>query len=205
MGQESKRDEKMSPVGESPPFFQGSPLPRDFYDRDPRKVALDLLGKILVNRSDGVERMGRIVEVEAYLGPHDKAAHSSRGMTPRTRVMFGPPGFAYVFMIYGMHYCMNVVTEGEGLASAVLLRAVEPIRNISGSASGPGRLSRALQIDRRHNGWDLTGDRLFIASDPDPRLFQVVRRPRVGVGYAGEWARRLLRYYIKGHPNVSCP
>ena len=119
--------------------------------------------------------------------------------------MFGPPGFAYVFMIYGMHYCMNVVTEGEGLASAVLLRAVEPIRNISGSASGPGRLSRALQIDRRHNGWDLTGDRLFIASDPDPRLFQVVRRPRVGVGYAGEWARRLLRYYIKGHPNVSCP
>ena len=205
MGQESKRDEKSSPVGESPPFFQGSPLPRDFYDRDPRKVARDLLGKILVNRTDGVERMGRIVEVEAYLGPHDRAAHSSRGMTPRTRIMFGPPGFAYVFMIYGMHYCMNVVTEGEGLASAVLLRALEPIQNLSGSGAGPGRLSRAMHIDLRHNGWDLTGDRLFIASDPDHWRFQVVRRPRVGVGYAGEWARRLLRYYIKGNPNVSCP
>lgn len=195
------------PEGEEmvPRLFQGLPLPREFYDRDPRLVARDLLGMILVNRTDGVERLGRIVEVEAYLGPHDKAAHSSRGLTPRTRVMFGPPGYAYVFMIYGMHFCMNVVTEKEGLASAVLLRAIEPIRNISGSGSGPGRLSRAMHIDMRHNGWDLTGDTLFISSDPEIRRFQVIRRPRVGVDYAGDWARRLLRYYIKGHPSVSRP
>src|ERR1700744_4210564 len=99
-------------------------LPRAFYDRDPILVARELLGKCLIHRTPGVERIGQIVEVEAYLGPHDLAAHSSKGLTQRTRVMFGPPGFAYVYLIYGMHHCMNVVTEREGQASAVLLRAV---------------------------------------------------------------------------------
>src|SRR4030095_10505142 len=103
-------------------------LPREFYDRDTIAVARDLLGKWLVNRSDGTTRIGRIVEVEAYLGPHDLAAHSAKGLTQRTRVMFGPPGHAYVYLIYGMYYCMNVVTQAEGKASAVLLRAIEPIR-----------------------------------------------------------------------------
>jgi len=202
-GEKSGQMKTMARVRQDPCFFRPLPLSRDFYDRDPRKVARELLGKVLVNRTDGVERMGRIVEVEAYLGPHDKAAHSSRGLTPRTRVMFGPPGHAYVFMIYGVHFCMNVVTEGEGCASAVLLRAVEPIQNLSGSGSGPGRLSRAMHIDMRHNGQDLTGDSLFISSDPEIRRFQVIRRPRVGVDYAGDWARRLLRYYIKGNASVS--
>src|SRR5213593_56328 len=107
-------------------------LPRSFYDRDTIAVARELLGKCLVHVARGVERVGRIVEAEAYLGPHDLAAHSSRGLTERTRVMFGPPGHAYVYLIYGMYHCMNIVTEGEGQASAVLLRALEPVKNVEG-------------------------------------------------------------------------
>src|SRR5881398_784235 len=107
-------------------------LPRGFYDRETVLVARDLLGKHLVHRVAGVERVGRIVEVEAYLGPHDLAAHSAKGLTERTKVMFGPPGHAYVYMIYGRYCCMNVVTEREGLASAVLLRAIEPVTGIEG-------------------------------------------------------------------------
>jgi DNA-3-methyladenine glycosylase len=113
-------------------------LPREFYDRKTIEVARDLLGKLLVHISNGVERVGKIVETEAYLGPHDLAAHSARGLTPRTQVMFGPPGFAYVYFIYGMYFCMNVVTEREGHASAVLLRAIEPIENVEGRSCGPG-------------------------------------------------------------------
>ena len=109
-------------------------LPRSFYDRDTILVARELLGKYLVH----ADRVGRIVEVEAYLGPHDLAAHSARGLTERTKVMFGPPGHAYVYMIYGMYYCMNVVTEREGHASAVLLRAVEPVQNVRGTDARAG-------------------------------------------------------------------
>src|SRR6187402_3254948 len=119
-------------------------LPRSFYDRDTIEVAKDLLGKYLVHVSGGVERIGRIVETEAYLGPHDLAAHSARGLTPRTAPMFGPPGHAYVYLIYGMHHCINVVTEREGQAAAVLIRAVEPIANIAGRTQGPGLVCRAL-------------------------------------------------------------
>src|SRR5690606_28694555 len=113
-------------------------LSRAFYNRDTVVVAQALLGKHLVHVVDGVRRIGRIVEVEAYLGPHDLAAHSSRGLTPRTRVMFGPPGHAYVYLIYGMHWCMNVVTQREGTGSAVLLRAIEPVQNVEGRTQGPG-------------------------------------------------------------------
>jgi DNA-3-methyladenine glycosylase len=178
-------------------------LAREFYDRDPILVARELLGKLLVHAVDGVQRVGRIVEVEAYLGPHDLAAHSARGLTARTRVMFGPPGHAYVYLIYGMHYCMNVVTQAEGSASAVLLRALEPVRNIEGRTQGPGLLCRALGIDRRLNGHDLLSDELHIAPDPRERRISIVRRPRVGVDYAGVWAWRLLRFYIRGNAFVS--
>lgn len=178
-------------------------LPRAFYDRDAVTVATELLGKRLVRVAGGVERIGRIVEVEAYLGPHDRAAHSSRGLTERTKVMFGPPGHAYVYMIYGMHCCMNVVTEGEGRASAVLLRALEPVRNVAGRTEGPGRLCKAMDIDRSLNAQDLLGDVLYIAESPGAGPPAIVRRPRVGVEYAGHWAKRLLRFYIEGNAFVS--
>ena len=178
-------------------------LPRSFYDRDTVLVAQELLGKHLVHRVAGVERVGRIVEVEAYLGPHDLAAHSARGLTERTRVMFGPPGHAYVYMIYGMHFCVNVVTQEEGKASAVLLRALEPVKNIEGRTQGPALLCKAMAIDKRLNGHDLLSDDLFIAGGRDEAPIRIVRRARVGVDYAGHWARRLLRFYIAGNAFVS--
>src|SRR4051794_23121535 len=107
-------------------------LSRQFYERDTILVARELLGTTLVHVVEGVERAGRVVEVEAYLGPHDLAAHSSKGLTPRTRALFGPPGHAYVYLVYGLHWCMNVVTEREGHGSAVLLRAIEPLQNVAG-------------------------------------------------------------------------
>src|SRR5438093_1444848 len=115
-----------------------STLPRSFYDRDAISVAHDLLGKHLVHHAEGLTRVGRIVEVEAYLGPHDLAAHSARGRTSRTEVMFGPPGHAYVYLIYGMYHCMNVVVAKEGCAAAVLLRALEPVANVGVRTQGPG-------------------------------------------------------------------
>jgi len=180
-------------------------LPRSFYDRDTEEVARELLGKCLVRVSGGTTRVGRIVEVEAYVGPEDLACHSSKGMTARNRTMFGPPGHAYVYMVYGMHFCLNAVTEREGHASAVLLRALEPVANIDGPTNGPGRLCRAMEIDRRLDASDLTGNELHIADPGDPRPLAIVRRPRIGVDYAGRWARRLLRFYIRGNPFVSRP
>lgn len=179
------------------------PLPRIFYDRDTIVVARELLGKFLVHKISTGDRIGKIVEVEAYLGPHDLAAHSSKGLTPRTKVMFGPPGFAYVYLIYGMHHCMNVVTEREGHGAAVLLRALEPVQNLTGKSNGPGLLCRAMDIDRRLNAHDLLSKNFFIAAPDSSEIFSMVKRPRIGVDYAGSWAKRLLRFYIKGNPFVS--
>src|SRR4051812_7613007 len=158
-----------------------TPLPRDFYDRDAEAVARELLGSLLAHRVEGVLRVGRVVETEAYLGPHDLAAHSARGRTARTEVMFGPPGFAYVYLIYGVHHCLNAVTEAAGSASAVLIRAVEPVRSVEGNTRGPGLLCRALGIDRRRNGHDLVSPDLFFAAPEEAEAFRVVARPRVGV------------------------
>ena len=180
-------------------------IPRSFYDRDTIEVAHELLGKHLVHVVAGVERVGRIVEVEAYLGPHDRAAHSARGLTQRTRVMFGPPGHAYVYMVYGMHWCMNVVTQAEGHASAVLLRALEPVKNIEGRTQGPALLCKAMGIDGRLNGHDLLGDDLFVAAPRAEPPIRIVKRARIGVDYAGPWARRLLRFYIRENPFISRP
>jgi DNA-3-methyladenine glycosylase len=178
-------------------------LSRDFYNRDTVTVARALLGKHLVHVSRGVRRVGRIVEVEAYLGEHDLAAHSSRGLTPRTRIMFGPPGHAYVYLIYGMHFCMNVVTEREGHASAVLLRAIEPVLNVHGRTQGPALLCRAMDVDKRLNGHDLLSDNLYLAEPPAEEHVRIVAAPRIGVDYAGHWARRLLRFYVRGNLFVS--
>jgi DNA-3-methyladenine glycosylase len=179
------------------------PLKRDFYDRDTQEVAKDLLGTFLVHRSNGIERIGKIVEVEAYLGPQDLAAHSAKGLTPRTKVMFGKPGHAYVYLIYGMYHCVNVVTEEEGHASAVLIRALEPIKNIHERTQGPGLLCKAMQIDKRLNGHDLVSDNFFITKNNNSEKFSIAKRPRIGVDYAEHWAKRLLRFYIKGNPYVS--
>lgn len=180
-------------------------LKRAFFNRDTELVARELLGRYLVHVDGGVERIGRIVETEAYLGPHDLAAHSSKGRTPRTEVMFGPPGHAYVYLIYGMYNCMNIVTEPAGRAAAVLLRALEPVKNLPGRTQGPGLLCRAMGIDRRLHGHDLLSPDFHLAEPPDPQPIRIVRRARVGVDYAGHWARRLLRFYIRGNAFVSKP
>lgn len=181
-----------------------SKLPHSFFDRETALVARELLGNYLVHVVQGVERVGRIVEVEGYIGAHDLAAHSSKGITARTRLLFGPPGFAYVYLVYGLHWCMNVVTEREGHGSAVLLRAIEPVQNVTEKTRGPGLLCRALQIDGRLNGHDMTSSDFFVAAGP-AESFEIVARPRIGVDYAGPWAAELLRFYIKGNRFVSKP
>ena len=178
-------------------------LKREFYDRDTILVAKELLGKFLVHVVHGQTRIGKIVEVEAYLGSHDKAAHSAKGLTPRTQVMFGPPGYSYVYLIYGMYYCMNIVTEKEGHASAVLIRALEPVSHIHERTQGPGLLCKAMQIDKKLHGHDLLSDDFFVAEKPEKERFTLVKKPRIGVDYAGHWAKRLLRFYIKGNPFIS--
>ena len=178
-------------------------LPRRFYTRDTLQVAEDLLGTFLVHRIDGVSRVAKIVEVEAYVGAHDLAAHSSKGITKRTQVMFGPPGFAYVYLIYGMHHCMNVVTEPQGHGCAVLIRALEPVQNVVGNTRGPGLLCRAMGIDRRLNAHDLESDDFFIAAPMIDEPVAIVRRPRIGVAYAGDWAKQPLRLYLEGSDFIS--
>jgi len=180
-------------------------LPREFYNRETTHVARDLLGLHLVHRSQGIERIGKIVEVEAYLGGHDLASHSSKGLTKRTAVMFGQPGFAYVYLIYGMYHCFNVVTESAGVGAAVLIRALEPILNITDRASGPGLLCKAMKIDRQLNAHDLLSDNLFITDHDAKSPHYIVEAPRIGVHYAKEWAVKPLRFYIQGNPFVSKP
>ncbi len=180
-------------------------LPRSFYDRGAAAVARALLGHHLVHVVDGKARVGRIVETEAYLGPHDLASHSSRGRTPRTEVMFGPPGHAYVYLIYGMYWCMNVVVEREGKAAAVLIRALEPVENLAGRTQGPGLLCRAMAIEKAQQGRDLLGKTLFVAAPRVKPKLRVVKTTRIGVDYAGDWAKRPLRFFIAGNPFVSKP
>jgi DNA-3-methyladenine glycosylase len=192
---------------------------RAFYARDPRRVARELLGKVLVRRSGRKFLTGRIVEVEAYLGEDDPAAHSAAGRTARNAILFGPPGYAYVYFIYGNHYCLNVSCEPDGQAGGVLFRALEPIGGIAEMArardiavdgprdlikltSGPGRLSEAFGVTReRDNGCDLTSRRssLWIGED-EFRAEKIVTTPRIGITKAAE---QPLRYVLAGNPFVS--
>lgn len=178
-------------------------LPRKFYSRDTLIVAREILGKMLVHQIEGEKRIGRIVEVEAYLGPNDLAAHTSKGRTARTEAMFGPPGHVYVYLVYGMHHCMNVVTEPVDTGTAVLLRALEPVENLSDNTNGPGRLCKAMGINLTHYGHDLLSNDLYVAQAADQPPFSIMERPRVGVDYAGEWAAKPLRFYIEGNRFVS--
>ena len=184
------------------------PLPRAFYARPTVDVAHALLGKLLVRHPPGKLgglRVARIVEVEAYLGERDAASHARRGPTPRAAIMFGPPGFLYVYLIYGMHHCMNVITETDGVAGAVLLRAAAPVAGVPDlkrPLTGPGKLCAGLEITRRDNGVDLTaGGDFYLADDgaPAPRR---AASARIGVEYAGAWATRKLRFYVAGDPYV---
>jgi len=178
-------------------------LPRSFYDRDTVQVARELLGKQLVHVVDGVEKRGIIVETEAYVGVHDLASHSSKGVTPRTEVMYGPPGLAYVYLIYGMYHCMNIVTEPAGHGCAVLLRALEPVANLEGNTRGPGLLCRAMGIDRRLNRHDMESDDFYVADGAPVADADIAMRPRIGVAYAKDWAEKELRFYIRGNPFIS--
>lgn len=180
-------------------------LPRQFYNRETSAVAKDLLGHRLIYSINGIERIGKIVEVEAYLGEHDLASHSAKGYTKRTEKMFGPPGYAYVYLIYGIHHCFNVVTEAAGIGAAVLIRAIEPIANIQGRTQGPGLLSKAMGINTNLNGHDLLSDNLFITSDEYEPPECIIETSRIGVHYAKEWSYKLLRFYIKGNSFISRP
>ena len=203
----------------------GRLISRDFFEDSPEKVAPKLLGKLLVARDakTGRPMAGRIVEVEAYMGPHneppDPAAHAHRGMTPRNEVLFGPAGHAYLYFIYGKYYCMNISCERAGLAGSVLLRALEPIVGIGEMArnrgldadapvrmiaSGPSRLCMALGLTRPlHNGLDLTSAKsaLQVRDDGFPEM-EVAITPRIGIRHAADWP---LRFALRGHGCVSGP
>ena len=168
-------------------------LGRDFYARPAIDVARDLLGKHLVHRRAGVIHSGRIVETEAYIGPEDLACHASKGLTGRTRIMYGAAGHAYVFLIYGMHNCFNVVCEREGFPAAVLVRALEPGEGLARTVDGPGKLCAALHITREHNGLDLCGGDLWLEDRGEPAP-EIVATPRIGIDYAGEWVAAPLRF-----------
>jgi DNA-3-methyladenine glycosylase len=179
------------------------PLPRQFYARSTLAVARQLIGMHLVHEDDGVRRVGRIVETEAYQGPADLAAHSARGRTARNDVMFGAPGHAYVYFIYGFWYCMNVVTREEGVPQAVLLRGLEPVSGLTDKTWGPGLLCRAMNIDRKLNGTDLLGTKLWLERPATPRPVRIARATRIGVDYSGDWAQRPWRFFDRDSPYVS--
>ena len=201
------------------PAPQVRPLTRAFYARDPRRVARELLGKVLVRQTTGSRLTARIVEVEAYLGEKDPAAHAAAGRTARNAVLFGPPGYAYVYFIYGNHYCLNVSCQREGQGAGVLFRALEPLAGIKQMArardveitgpsdlpkltSGPGRLSEAFGVTRdRDNGCDLTDatGSLWIGEDGF-RAGKISITPRIGITKAAD---RPLRYILQGNPFVS--
>lgn len=191
-------------------------IPRDFYERDTLTVARDLLGKHLVHASPEGTTIGRIVEVEAYMGPGDAAAHSYKGLrSSRTEVMYGAGGHAYVYLIYGMYNCFNIVTNTVERPEAVLIRALEPVEGLElmrkrrktellkNLCSGPGKLCTAMDITREHNGMDLTGDSLYLLHSDSLSESEISATPRMNIGYAGEAKDYLWRYLIKENKFVS--
>jgi DNA-3-methyladenine glycosylase len=187
----------------------GPILPRSFYARPTVEVARALLGKVLVHGPTS----GIIVETEAYLGGDDLAAHSARGLTERTRVIFGPPGYAYVYLIYGMYQCLNLVAEASGRPGCVLIRALQPVsgvelmrarrpaaRHLEQLADGPGKLTLALGITRAHNGVDVTRGSLVVRQAPGAEAIQIVVTPRIGITHSAELP---LRFLVAGSGFVS--
>lgn len=176
-------------------------LPRAFYDRATVEVARGLIGKVLVHK----ETAGIIVETEAYLGRDDLAAHSSKGVTARTKVIFGPPGHAYVYFIYGMYECLNLVAEPDGVPGCVLIRALHPLAGLDAMrarrpkaksdadlASGPGKLALALGITREHNGRDVTRGDLVVERPHIERKLRIRTTPRIGIRHCADWPLRFV-------------
>ncbi len=191
----------------------GQPLPPAFYDRETENVARDLLGAVVLCESPDGPASGRIVETEAYLGPHDPACHAVFGLTPRTQHLFGPPGVSYVYLIYGMHWCFNAVTRETGHGSAVLIRALEPFDGIAlmrerrkypqrdrDLCNGPGKLCQALGITRAHDGVSLSNSPLTIRRGERVPDEAVVVTPRIGITRAAAWP---LRFFVEGSAHVS--
>ncbi|HET9780608.1 MAG TPA: DNA-3-methyladenine glycosylase [Candidatus Dormibacteraeota bacterium] len=186
-----------------PPPLKGTVLDPSFFARDTTVVARDLLDKVLVREIGGQVLWGRLVEVEAYLGPDDLAAHSKGGRrTARTEVMFGEPGNAYVYFTYGIHWCLNFVTREAGVPQAVLVRALEPGPGV-GRCGGPGLVTRALSIDGALNGARLQPPDLYVIDDGAPKR-RVHVTARIGVQGTGRWEKRLLRYVVDS-PALSRP
>lgn len=192
---------------------QGPVLPVEFYDRPTEDVARDMLGAVLECRTPAGVARGRIVETEAYVGEHDAACHAAAGLTRRTAPLYGPPGIAYVYRIYGMHWCVNAVTRASGLASAVLVRAVEPLDGVElmwtrrprarrerDLTDGPGKLCAALGIGAEHNGRPLQRPPLLVREGAAVADADVVVTPRIGITRAADWP---LRYFVRDSPFVS--
>ncbi len=174
-----------------------TPLPYSFYARDTHIVARELLGKLLVRTKRSKQIVGRICEVECYVGENDKASHASKGKTKRTEIMFGKAGCVYVYLIYGMYHCLNVVTAEENFPAAILIRACKPVENVFGKTDGPGKLCREFFIDRSFNGHDLTTSHTLTISDDGTRIPRqhITTAPRIGVAYAGDDALLPWRYF----------
>ena len=210
MSTRAARNARRSTQGAAP---ADPPLSREFYARSTELVARDLLGCILECRTEAGVASGRIVETEAYLGEHDLACHAAAGRTRRTQPLYGPPGTAYVYFIYGVHWCFNAVTREEGLPSAVLVRALEPLTGVDlmqtrrpharkneDLTNGPGKLCAALGIDVRHNALSLNRAPIVIrqgAPVPDDR---VLVTPRIGIRESADWP---LRWFVADNPHVS--
>ncbi len=182
---------------------RSKPLPREFFNRPTLKVVKELLGKTLIKETPHGILHTKIVDVEAYVGPNDKACHASKGRTKRTEVMFGPAGYTYVYLIYGMYHCLNLVTDREEFPAAILIRGIEVLGKSESLAKpsrieGPGRVCRFLEIDRSHNGLDTTQGSVIWVEDagltvPDKHIQKL---PRIGIDYAGEWANKLWRFCL---------
>lgn len=191
-------------------------LSREFYNRDVLTVAEEILGKTLVHKTKEGVAKGKIVEVEAYNGLCDKAAHSYQNLrTERTKIQYGQGGYAYVYLIYGMHICMNIVTNSKDLPEVLLLRALEPVEgidlmkkrrktdNLKNLCSGPGKLSQAMGITRENYGEDLCGDSFYLEDAPVLAPEEIRRTKRINIDYAEEAADFLWRFSVKGNPFVS--
>lgn len=199
---------------QSPDFIAALKLSRSFYEQNTIDVARQLLGKYLIRKHPEGDTIGRIVETEAYIGPHDLACHAAKGRTARTEVMFGPAGHAYVYFIYGFYNMLNLVTEAKGYPAAVLIRAVEPVGGIElmkerrknnvlrNLASGPGKLCQAFAVDRLLNGADLSGSVLYVEDRGEP-VPKFRATPRIGVDYAGKWKSKPYRFIVRGNEFVS--